>query len=105
MGPLHSSSIALGTGIHPGSRPWTSRKVRVPLNQLSRSVQFTHQRGVCVESVGFNYGTAKAPAVRDKVSVQAVQQVAEQPAKSSAADPAQEAASKPKRRSGRRRRR
>ena len=105
MGPLHSSSIALGTGIHPGSRPWTSRKVRVPLNQLSRSMQFTHQRGVSVESVGFNYGAEKAPAVSEKVSVQPVQQVAEQPTKPSAAAPSKEAASKPKRRSGGRRRR
>ena len=92
MGPLHSSSITVSTGIRPGSRPWTSRKVRVPLKQLSRCMQFSHQLGVNVEFVGFDCGnTSVEPTPRG--TAEATSDVA-----------TQEAASKPKRRRGRRRR-
>jgi len=96
MGPLHSSSIAVGTGIRPGSRPWTSRRFRVPLDQLSRSMQFNHQLGVPVESVGFDYGSG-SPAGTNESAGKA-------PVKAASKAATQEAPSKPKRRLGRRKR-
>ena len=88
MGPQHCSSIAVRTGIQPGSRPWTSRMVRVPLTQLSRSMQFVHQIGVSVEAVGFDYGSGSSSPKTKTVTE----------------TPAQEETTKPKRRSTRRKR-
>ena len=96
MGPLHSSSIAVGTGISPGSRPWTSRRVRVPLNQLSRSMQFTHQLGVPVESVDFDYESGSAAKANEKAAKTRAQAVPKEATK--------DAPTKPKRRLGRRKR-
>ena len=55
MGPLHTTSVAVRTGIEPGSRPWSARSVRVPLTHLSRSMRSMHQRGLTIESVQFDY--------------------------------------------------
>lgn len=101
MGPLHSSSIAVGTGIRPGSRPWMSRKVRVPLNQLSRSMQFTHQLGLNVEYVGFDYGNASS-VTKEKTEVNtSVDPAPRATAEETSNVATHEAPSKPKRRRGR----
>ena len=74
MGPLHTTSVAVRTGIEPGSRPWSARSVRVPLTHLSRSMRSMHQRGLIIESVRFDYAngnggiaetTAAKPVVKE----------------------------------------
>ena len=60
MGPTLATSIAVRTGIEPGSRPWTARLVRVPFAQLCRSMQSMHTRGLAIDSVAFSYGSAEA---------------------------------------------
>ena len=62
MGPTLATSIAVRTGIEPGSRPWTARSVRVPFAQLCRSMQSIHQRGLAIDSVAFSYGSGEASA-------------------------------------------
>ena len=104
MGPLHSSSITLGTGIRPGSRPWTSRKVRVPLKQLSRSMQFSHQLGVNIEFVGFDYGNVSSVTTEPKAVKASVESAPRETAETTSNVVTQEAPSKPKRRRGRRKR-
>ena len=104
MGPLHSSSIAVHTGIRPGSRPWTARQFRVPLSQLSRSMQLTHQLGVSIESVEFAYSSAATGSTEQAVVKAAVETTAKAATKESPKATTQEAASQPKRRRGRRRR-
>ena len=65
MGPLHPISVAVRTGIEPGSRPWTARSVRVPLTHLSRSMRSMHQRGLSIESVRFDYTDKNTVAVKE----------------------------------------
>ena len=60
MGPTLATSIAVRTGIEPGSRPWTARSVRVPFAQLCRSMQSIHTRGLVIDSVAFSYGSGQA---------------------------------------------
>ena len=62
MGPTLATSIAVRTGIEPGSRPWTARSVRVPFAQLCRSMQSMHNRGLAIDSVAFTYGSGEASA-------------------------------------------
>ena len=51
MGPISSNAVAVQTTIELGSRPWSTRTVWVPLNQLSRSMQSIHNRGMCIQSI------------------------------------------------------
>ena len=108
MGPQHCSSIAVRTGIQPGSRPWTARQVRVPLSQLSRSMQFAHQIGVSIEAVGFDYGnessTTKQSSATTSSSKTSAAKTATPRTKAVSEPPAQEETSKPRRRSARRKR-
>ena len=90
MGPTLATSIAVRTGIEPGSRPWTARSVRVPFAQLCRSMQSMHTRGLAIDSVAFSYGSAEASAAAP------VAAVTEEAPKA--------AAKKPARRAGRRKR-
>ncbi|WP_137024340.1 M15 family metallopeptidase [Synechococcus sp. N19] len=62
MGPTLATSIAVRTGIEPGSRPWTARSVRVPFAQLCRSMQSMHNRGLAIDLVAFSYGSGEASA-------------------------------------------
>ena len=85
MGPTLATSIAVRTGIEPGSRPWTARSVRVPFAQLCRSMQSMHNRGLAIDSVAFSYGSgeasAPAPAAAVAVSENAPKAAAKKPAK------------------------
>ena len=87
MGPTLATSIAVRTGIEPGSRPWTARSVRVPFAQLCRSMQSIHQRGLAIDSVAFSYGSgeanapAEAPAPVAAVTEEAPKAAAKKPAK------------------------
>lgn len=90
MGPTLATSIAVRTGIEPGSRPWTARSVRVPFAQLCRSMQSMHNRGLAIDSVAFSYGSAEASAPTPVAAV--------------TEDAPKAAAKKPARRAGRRKR-
>ena len=88
MGPTLATSIAVRTGIEPGSRPWTARSVRVPFAQLCRSMQSIHQRGLAIDSVAFSYGSGEANAPAEApapapvaVSEEAPKAAAKKPAK------------------------
>ena len=87
MGPTLATSIAVRTGIEPGSRPWTARSVRVPFAQLCRSMQSMHNRGLAIDSVAFSYGSgeatsAPAPAAAPvAISEDAPKAAAKKPAK------------------------
>ena len=93
MGPTLATSIAVRTGIEPGSRPWTARSVRVPFAQLCRSMQSMHNRGLAIDSVEFSYGSAEASAPAAEAAPVAVSE-----------DDPKAAAKKPARRAGRRKR-
>lgn len=94
MGPTLATSIAVRTGIEPGSRPWTARSVRVPFAQLCRSMQSMHTRGLAIDSVAFSYGSGEASAPAPAAAPVAA--VTEEAPKA--------AAKKPARRAGRRKR-
>ena len=82
MGPTLATSIAVRTGIEPGSRPWTARSVRVPFAQLCRSMQSMHNRGLAIDSVAFTYGSGEASAPAPVVTTDAPPKVeAKKPAK------------------------
>ena len=81
MGPTLATSIAVRTGIEPGSRPWTARSVRVPFAQLCRSMQSIHQRGLAIDSVEFSYGSAEASAPVAAVTEEAPKAAAKKPAR------------------------
>ena len=82
MGPTLATSIAVRTGIEPGSRPWTARSVRVPFAQLCRSMQSIHNRGLAIDSVAFSYGSGEASAAAPvAVSEEAPKAAAKKPAK------------------------
>ena len=85
MGPTLATSIAVRTGIEPGSRPWTARSVRVPFAQLCRSMQSMHNRGLAIDSVAFSYGSGEAstpaPEAATAVSEDAPKAAAKKPAK------------------------
>ena len=86
MGPTLATSIAVRTGIEPGSRPWTARSVRVPFAQLCRSMQSIHQRGLAIDSMAFSYGSGEANAPAEApapvaVSEEAPKAAAKKPAK------------------------
>ena len=87
MGPTLATSIAVRTGIEPGSRPWTARSVRVPFAPLCRSMQSMHNRGLAIDSVAFSYGSdetnAPAPAAAMAVSEDAPKAAAKKPARRS----------------------
>ena len=51
MGPISSNAVAVQTTVELGSRPWSTRTVWVPLNQLSRSMQSIHNRGMSIQSI------------------------------------------------------
>ena len=68
----------------------------MPLNQLTRSMQFTHQLGVPVESVDFDYKSESAAKTNE--------QAAKTHVKAAPKAATQDAPSKPKRRLGRRKR-
>lgn len=89
MGPTLATSIAVRTGIEPGSRPWTARSVRVPFAQLCRSMQSMHNRGLAIDSVAFTYGSGEASTPAPVAT---------------AADAPKVEAKKPARRAGRRKR-
>ena len=89
MGPTLATSIAVRTGIEPGSRPWTARSVRVPFAQLCRSMQSMHNRGLAIDSVAFTYGSGEASTPAPVAT---------------AADTPKVEAKKPARRAGRRKR-
>ncbi len=93
MGPTLATSIAVRTGIEPGSRPWTARSVRVPFAQLCRSMQSMHNRGLAIDSVAFSYGSAAASAPAPAAAPVAATEEAPKAA-----------AKKPARRAGRRKR-
>jgi len=90
MGPLHTTSVAVRTGIEPGSRPWSARSVRIPLTHLSRSMRSMHQRGLAIESVRFDYAEGNAPVadetpvkpdVKESAKATKASQTAEKPPK------------------------
>ena len=88
MGPLHPISVAVRTGIEPGSRPWSARSVRIPLTHLSRSMRSMHQRGLAIESVRFDYSEGNAVLTEEtpsepvvKETATKVSQTAEKPGK------------------------
>ena len=81
MGPTLATSIAVRTGIEPGSRPWTARSVRVPFAQLCRSMQSMHNRGLAIDSVAFSYGSAVASAPVAAVKEEAPKAAAKKPAR------------------------
>ena len=93
MGPTLATSIAVRTGIEPGSRPWTARSVRVPFAQLCRSMQSMHNRGLAIDSVAFSYASGEASAPAPEAAPVAVSE-----------DAPKAAAKKPARRAGRRKR-
>ena len=93
MGPTLATSIAVRTGIEPGSRPWTARSVRVPFAQLCRSMQSMHNRGLAIDSVAFSYGSGEASASAPAAAPVAVSE-----------DAPKAAAKKPGKRGGRRKR-
>ena len=95
MGPTLATSIAVRTGIEPGSRPWTARSVRVPFAQLCRSMQSMHTRGLAIDSVAFSYGSAEATSAPAKAAAPVAAVTEEAP---------KAAAKKPARRAGRRKR-
>jgi hypothetical protein len=51
MGPFSSTHFILKTGISAGSRPTTSRNVRVPFSLLSQSLQCFRAAGFGVEAI------------------------------------------------------
>ena len=51
MGPFSSTHFILKTGISAGSRPTTSRNVRVPFSLLSQSFQCFKAAGFGVEAI------------------------------------------------------
>ena len=51
MGPIGADSVLIETSIELGSRPWTARKMRVPLHLLSKSMQSIHNRGMRIHKV------------------------------------------------------
>ena len=81
-----------------------SRKVRVPLKQLSRSMQFTHQLGVNIEFVSFDCGNASSVTTEQTAVKASVEPAPRESAEATSNVATEEAPSKPKRRRGRRRR-
>ena len=51
MGPFSSTHFILKTGISAGSRPTTSRNVRVPFSLLNQSLQCFRAAGFGVEAI------------------------------------------------------
>ena len=56
MGPTLEHSITVDAGIVPGSRPWTARTLKIPLQHLNRSVQSMHSRGLMIQGMGSRDG-------------------------------------------------
>ena len=51
MGPFSSTHFILKTGISAGSRPTTSRNVRIPFSLLNQSLQCFRAAGFGVEAI------------------------------------------------------
>ena len=69
MGPISSNAVAVQTTVELGSRPWSTRTVWVPLNQLSRSMQSIHNRGMSIQSIAGHSSTSQGNAVINSSSV------------------------------------
>jgi len=88
MGPIGADSVLIETSIELGSRPWTARKMRVPLHLLSKSMQSIHNRGMRIHKVDLLNSDSVESQQKVKTSV----------------EPSQEPSKKAAKRGGRRRR-
>ena len=70
MGPISSNAVAVQTTVELGSRPWSTRTVWVPLNQLSRSMQSIHNRGMSIQSIACHSISQEDNAVINALSVE-----------------------------------
>ena len=99
MGPFSSTHFILKTGISAGSRPTTSRNVRVPFSLLNQSFQCFKAAGFGVEAI---HADPSGPQVAQPTPEKKTATKAAKPAATKKADPAPAKQAKPAGRRGRR---